>query len=982
MSSSSTISLSFELKDGQNGLKTLTTSVKDLHKFLDATVSEAKKLDESFINFAAIATGIDSINNSLKSLQSALKGLADAYAAQVTAETKLAVTMRNTMGAREKDIQSIKDLCSAQQELGVIGDEVQLAGAQELSTYLSEKQSLEQLIPVMNDMLAQQYGLNATQENAAQIATMLGKVMDGQVGALSRYGYSFDSAQEQILKYGTEAERAAVLCDVVSASVGGMNAELAKTDVGKQKQLENTIGDIKEQLGGLVQGAMPILAIAANTTVALTGIMKFVAGTKALCGILKSTTASLSVTNIAAKEAAKNLIKVVVATAAKTKEVALSTAALVKNKVAILATVAAQKVAAAAAATWAGIQKVLNLVLSANPIGIVIMAIGGLVAALIAAYNKSESFRKIVDSVWEAIKPLATAIADGLSKAFEWLAEKCKIAWQWLRNILGLSGKSVEVSVEVSEHEESRDKSPKTNNPKKQVSAMNLREVGEEINDTERLLKDTTDTEKIKQLRAYNDQLHARKKLLDALTGLGSGSQRNTGEKTRVEELNTLIKTAKSNYINASESEREEIRKNIQQWDKERQAIELLLQEAERPVSLTTLEDFDREIAYQQQLRQKATSENIAGIDAEIERLEEQRRLLDNSGFTLTPIGDIKTYSQLNRELSYYTELLDKAEETQREAIQQNINGLTQLKEEWDRSLEDLKKPVSLSAVQSIRECEEAISYYQHKQNDATGEEIQNIQYTIDEYKKKLSALQRGVEIPSMVREADEINQLTGQEYKIKIEGIGFEALTEKIKELRKMLDDTENPVTDAQRGDIENLISTYEKWKSEGVDVKDTVCDAVSSIGNSMSGLGDAFEIPELNVVGIMAQAIATMIQGFATASAQAAALGPFGWLGFGALGLAQLTAMVTSVKNLPAFANGGIVSGPTVGLIGEYAGASNNPEVVAPLDKLRGLLNPVGEPVIIGGTLRASGREIVCVLANETRIASKSGRKTNIKL
>lgn len=65
--------------------------------------------------------------------------------------------MRNTMDAREEDIQSIKDLCSAQQELGIIGDEVQLAGAQELATYLSQKESLEQLIPVMNDIVAQQY---------------------------------------------------------------------------------------------------------------------------------------------------------------------------------------------------------------------------------------------------------------------------------------------------------------------------------------------------------------------------------------------------------------------------------------------------------------------------------------------------------------------------------------------------------------------------------------------------------------------------------------------------------------------------------------------------------------------------------------------------------------------------------------------------------------------------------------------------------
>lgn len=47
--------------------------------------------------------------------------------------------------------------------------------------------------------------------------------------------------------------------------------------------------------------------------------------------------------------------------------------------------------------------------------------------------------------------------------------------------------------------------------------------------------------------------------------------------------------------------------------------------------------------------------------------------------------------------------------------------------------------------------------------------------------------------------------------------------------------------------------------------------------------------------------------------------------------------------------FANGGIISGPTVGLMGEYPGARSNPEVVAPLDKLKGLLPGGGETVFI---------------------------------
>ena len=51
-------------------------------------------------------------------------------------------------------------------------------------------------------------------------------------------------------------------------------------------------------------------------------------------------------------------------------------------------------------------------------------------------------------------------------------------------------------------------------------------------------------------------------------------------------------------------------------------------------------------------------------------------------------------------------------------------------------------------------------------------------------------------------------------------------------------------------------------------------------------------------------------------------------------------------------AFANGGIVSGPTMGLIGEYPGASSNPEVVAPLDKLKDIIGGGGGSFVLRGT------------------------------
>jgi hypothetical protein len=60
---------------------------------------------------------------------------------------------------------------------------------------------------------------------------------------------------------------------------------------------------------------------------------------------------------------------------------------------------------------------------------------------------------------------------------------------------------------------------------------------------------------------------------------------------------------------------------------------------------------------------------------------------------------------------------------------------------------------------------------------------------------------------------------------------------------------------------------------------------------------------------------------------------------------------------SSLPAFADGGIVSGPTMGLVGEYPGAKTNPEVIAPLDKLRSMIG--GNTVQVTGKI--SGRDIL---------------------
>ena len=578
MAGKSTISITFKLDGDSKSFKDLARDADGLKKVITSTLSEAEQLKDSAINFAALATGIDAAQRSFNQLQAGLQDLADAYAVQEMAETKLSTIMRQRMGATDKEIQSIKELASAQQEIGVIGDEVQLSGAQQVATFLKEKDSLETLLPAMNNLLAQQKGLSATTGDAVQIGNLMGKAMMGQVDALKRVGISFSEAEANVIKYGTEQEKAAMLAQVIQNNVGDMNAELAKTDSGKQQQLVNTLGDMKEELGAMVNGALPFVTIAAQASTALAGVTTLVAGVK-----------TLSVTLYASAKA-----------------FLASTVAMVKNKGAALAVAAAQKVVSVATAAWTAVQKVLNFVLTANPIGIVITAIGALVAAIIYAYNNCESFRKIVDKVWEAIKPLATAIMNGLAKAFAWLVEKCKEAWEWLKNILGLGNKKVEVAVKVTKPKaapkidlaETQKKyanppgkpkptggkttTPKVEAPKFDANATTLKAISDNID----ILRKKLQTASVEEAATINQQIAGWQEKADAIENAGKAAEDNSPlwkeDAKTLKDINDNISILTDQLQTATIDEAAAINKQIDAWNAKADAIKNAGKEAEK----------------------------------------------------------------------------------------------------------------------------------------------------------------------------------------------------------------------------------------------------------------------------------------------------------------------------------------------------------------------------------------------------------------
>ena len=863
MAGKSTISITFKLDGDSKSFKDLAKDADGLKQVITSTLSEAQQLKGNVINFAALATGIDAAQRSFSQLQSGMKDLADAYAVQEVAETKLATVMRQRMGATDAEIQSIKDLASAQQEIGVIGDEVQLSGAQQIATFLNEKASLETLIPAMNNLLAQQKGLNASTGDAVQVGNLMGKAMMGQVDALKRVGISFTEAEANVIKYGTEQERAAMLAQVIQNNVGNMNAELAATDSGKQQQLVNTLGDMKEQIGGLVNGALPFVTMAAQASQALAAVSTLIAGIKTLTTTLY----------------------------ASTKAFIASTAATIKNKVATLAVAAAQKVVTIATNAWKAAQVVLNMILTANPIGLIITAIGLLVTAVITAYNNCESFRRIVDGVWEAIKPLANAIMNGLAKAFEWLVEKCKEAWEWLKNILGLGGKKVEVAVNVSKPKaapaidlgETQKKyanagsTPKVATPKTPKAASPVYDEAattlKGINDNIEVLRAKLQTASVEEAAAINQQIAGWQAKADAIENAGKAADDNTPlwkeDAATLREIGDNIEILQAKLQDATAEEAAAINQQIDAWNAKADAIK----NAGKAVDNGPL--------------WKEDASTIKDISDNIEILNKQLQT-----------ASIDEAAAINQQIEAWNAKADAIKNAGREAEKTGMSVGKSLKSGWG-AIKGMT-----SSVESITEA--------LKGNGSAWQIVCGI---VDGFIGLYEGIQTVIGIINLLSAASAAHAATK----------GVEATAEGTEATVRATTAATNAATSAAIITANKLEAA--SWK-------------------------------ELAAAEYMAAHAYIPFAGFGIA------------MGFTTAMLAAVTA-----AGIPMLAEGGVASGPTLAMVGEYAGAKGNPEVIAPLDKLRGLLaEPAGQIDFSRVEFKIRGRELVGILSKENNLTKRS--------
>lgn len=196
-------------------------------------------------------------------------------------------------------------------------------------------------------------------------------------------------------------------------------------------------------------------------------------------------------------------------------------------------------------------------------------------------------------------------------------------------------------------------------------------------------------------------------------------------------------------------------------------------------------------------------------------------------------------------------------------------------------------------------------------------------------------------------------------------------------------IDDAINRANAAIAGSQE-VVKEYEvTWATTVNDINKMVIDLVNnSIFYLAESLGKALAGEKIDVISGLGLLLADSLMQLGKALIVYASMAglaieslknPLKWKIALAAGIAAVAAGAFLKSKLSnnkpkEFANGGIISGPTMGLMGEYPGASHNPEVVAPLDKLKSLIGGGG------GTLEAriSGNDLLILM-------NKAGRTNN---
>ena len=225
----------------KKGTKTMGKDVEKLDKKVKKSGQTWKKWGTA-IKGAVIVAGV-----------AALRSLTESYGKQELAEKRLEAIGKKVAKLRDEEVKSLKLYASELQKTGVIGDEVALQGISQLASFQLNAEQLKILTPAMLDLAVAEKGLNATSEDLQQTANKLGvAISTGLVGKLKLSGIVMSEADEAAFKLGNQQERVTLITKILDGNYKGLNESMANTSAGGIKQMQDSLGDLAEILGGVI----------------------------------------------------------------------------------------------------------------------------------------------------------------------------------------------------------------------------------------------------------------------------------------------------------------------------------------------------------------------------------------------------------------------------------------------------------------------------------------------------------------------------------------------------------------------------------------------------------------------------------------------------------------------------------------------------------------------------------------------------------
>ena len=201
---------------------------------------------------------------------------------------------------------------------------------------------------------------------------------------------------------------------------------------------------------------------------------------------------------------------------------------------------------------------------------------------------------------------------------------------------------------------------------------------------------------------------------------------------------------------------------------------------------------------------------------------------------------------------------------------------------------------------------------------------------------------------------------------------------TDKVLQNNATNAEIETQTNEQKKQRLNDFILAQEEASARMRAIGSAVDSSFGAIGNSITNMFGGAQSATGAFVGTLAKDALKIVGsnlkiamggGIASATESAKSFGPAAAFVLPAL-IAGATALISG--SFSKFADGGIVSGPTMGLVGEYPGARSNPEVIAPLNKLQNIIGNTGgsQNINVGGQIRLDGQDLLIAIerANET--------------